>query len=68
MKNLRYRTLKARIAPLLTHEAGATAMEYAFVIALVGLAALGAFMTFGDSVDNMYGMVTSRVTDSLAVD
>ena len=42
-------------------DGAATALEYSLVLGIVVLGALGAFQYFGQSVDGMYGYVSSSV-------
>ena len=45
-------------------QSGATAIEYAFVLALVGIAAVGGYSYFANEMDNLYNYVSSSFQDA----
>ena len=50
-------------ARVLRDETAATAIEYSLILGLVALAAVSAFTLLAQSVDDMYGLVSSSVID-----
>lgn len=46
-------------------ESGATVIEYSFLIALVGLATIGAFSKFSDSMTNLWTFFGSEFTENV---
>ena len=53
------------ISSFLKSEDGTTAIEYAFIVALIGVAAVGAFSNFSTSVNDLWGYVESNFTESV---
>ncbi len=45
-------------------ESGATAIEYGLIAALVSVAAIGALTTMGESLESMFGTVSTALTDA----
>jgi pilus assembly protein Flp/PilA len=45
-------------------EDGATAIEYGLIAALVSVAAIGALTAMGDSLSDMFNMVSSELTSA----
>ncbi len=45
-------------------ESGATAIEYGLIAALVSVAAIGALTAMGDSLSDMFNMVSSELTSA----
>lgn len=54
------------IAKLQTDAAGATAIEYGLIAALVSVASIGALGLTGDSLDSMFSVVASQLGDAVA--
>ena len=50
-------------ARFLHDETAATAIEYSLILGLVAMAAVAAFTLLGQSVGDMYGVVSSNVID-----
>ena len=50
-------------AGFLHDERAATAIEYSLILGLIALAAVTAFTLLGQSVGDMYGVVSSSVID-----
>jgi len=50
-----------KFAELLHDERAATAIEYSLILGLVAMAAVAAFTLLGQSVNDMYGVVSSSV-------
>ncbi len=46
-------------------EEAATAIEYAFLASLVGVAAFATLVTLGDTIETMYGVVAGGVSNSV---
>ena len=46
-------------------ESGATAIEYCFLISLVGVSTIGAYSKFADSLTSMWSYIQSNFTASL---
>ena len=46
-------------------EDGATAIEYGLLLALIAVACLGAFGAFGDSLGNMWGIVSDKSAEAM---
>lgn len=57
--------LPARIRRLLRDTLGATALEYALLAALVGIAAVTAYANLGDTISTNYSDVNSSVSDAV---
>lgn len=55
----------ALIRKLMKDKKGATAIEYGLIAALVSVAAIGALGTMGDSLETMFGSVSTELTNSL---
>ncbi len=45
-------------------EDGSTAIEYGLIAALVSVAAIGALSALGDSLNNIFNMVSSELTSA----
>jgi pilus assembly protein Flp/PilA len=45
-------------------ESGATAIEYGLIAALVSIAAIAALRSMGDSLSNLFGMVSGELSDA----
>ncbi len=52
------------VRTLLRDEAGASAIEYGLIASLVSVAAIGALMQVGGSVNEMFGFVEKQMTDN----
>ncbi len=46
-------------------ESGATAIEYGLIAALVSVAAIGALTPMGESLQTMFGTVSSSMTNAV---
>jgi pilus assembly protein Flp/PilA len=46
-------------------EDGATAIEYGLMAGLIGVAAITAFIIFGDSLKGLFGYVDTRTSSAL---
>ena len=55
----------SKVTKLREDEAGATVIEYAFIVGLIGLAAFGAISNLGDSDEAMFDHVSSSFTKSV---
>lgn len=53
------------LATFVRSEGGATAIEYAFLISMVGVAALTGFVQLGESVGELFGMIMSSFLDAM---
>ncbi len=51
---------------LIQDRSGATAIEYGLIAALVSVAGIAAFGLLGSSLNDLFGLVSSAVTDSVA--
>ena len=49
---------------MLRDEAGATAIEYGLIAALIAVAAITAMGTLGDELDNTFGDVSDELVDA----
>ena len=49
------------IARLLHDESAAAAIDYSLILGLIAMAAVAAFTSLGQSVGDMYGVVSSNV-------
>ncbi len=49
-----------------TGEEATTAIEYAFIAGLVAVAGFATFATLGDTIETMYGVVSSGVSNSVS--
>jgi Flp pilus assembly pilin Flp len=47
-------------------EEAATAIEYAFLASLVGVASFIALVSLGDTIETMYGVVAGGVSNSIS--
>ncbi len=47
-------------------EEATTAIEYAFIAALVAVAGFATFATLGDTIETMYGAVSNGVFNSIS--
>lgn len=54
------------IRKLIKDESGATAIEYGLIAALVSVAAVAALTTLGESLQTMFGMVSTTLDDAVA--
>ncbi|HMB76383.1 MAG TPA: Flp family type IVb pilin [Kiloniellaceae bacterium] len=57
--------MRDTIVKFLKSEDGTTIVEYTFIVALIGLAAIGAFSKFANSVDGLWSFVESSFTNSV---
>ena len=46
-------------------EEATTAIEYAFIAGLIAIAAFATLVTLGDTIETMYGVVSSGVSNSV---
>jgi pilus assembly protein Flp/PilA len=46
-------------------ESGATAIEYGLIAALVSVAAIAALRGMGESLSNLFGLVSGELTDAV---
>ena len=51
---------------LFADESGATAIEYGLIAALVSVAAIGALQAMGGSLESIFGVVSTNLTDAAA--
>jgi pilus assembly protein Flp/PilA len=51
---------------LFADESGATAIEYGLIAALVSVAAIGALQAMGGSLESIFGIVSTNLTDAAA--
>ena len=58
---MRWGRMWASLRRLLKDCRAANAMEYALMLGMIVLAAIGAFQALGDSVDQSYDMVSSHL-------
>jgi pilus assembly protein Flp/PilA len=54
------------IALVMKNKAGATAIEYGLIAALVSVAAIGALEAMGGSLNQMFGTVDTELQDAVA--
>ncbi|KLN61108.1 hypothetical protein WH96_08015 [Kiloniella spongiae] len=52
------------VKTFLTDESGATAIEYGLIAALVSIAALGTLKSLGTSLDTIFGVAESALSDA----
>ena len=52
------------IKAFLFDESGATAIEYGLIAALVSVAAIGALGSLGNSLENIFGIVSTELEDA----
>lgn len=57
--------IRAPFRRLLRDTRGATALEYALIAALVGIAAVTAYANLGDTISTSYSEVNSSVSDAV---
>ena len=57
-------TIMKFINKLLRDEAGATAIEYGLIAALISIAAVGAMSTLGDTLSTTFGTVSTKMSTS----
>jgi pilus assembly protein Flp/PilA len=50
----------------LSDESGATAIEYGLIAALVSVAAIAALTSVGNSLENIFGLVSTELEDAAA--
>ncbi len=43
---------------------GATSIEYVFIVALIGIAAIGGFTQLANEIDDLYGYITQSYSDA----
>jgi pilus assembly protein Flp/PilA len=55
----------ASIARLAKDEAGATAIEYGLIAALIALGIIGSLVALSGNVGNMFNLITDGVTTSM---
>jgi len=65
-KELIMNAMLCRLASLLRSESGPTATEYAVLIAVICVAAIGALSSFGVHMDNLYMDIASTVPQAAA--
>ena len=53
------------IRKLIKDESGATAIEYGLIAALVSVAAVAALTSVGESLQGMFGMVSTTLDDAV---
>ena len=53
------------IANFIEDQSGATAIEYGLIAALVSVAAIGAMTAVGDSLNNIFGEVSTQLDGSI---
>ena len=56
--------MMTKLRTFLTDDSGATAIEYGLIAALVSVAAMGALMTMGNALSNMFGTVSGQLTSA----
>ena len=56
----------AKLAQFVKDEDGATAIEYGLIAALVSVAAIGALTAMGQSLNTMFGTVSSALTTAVS--
>ena len=54
-----------RIQHFCHDESGATAIEYGLIAALVSVAAIAALRGMGESLSNLFGLVSGELTDAV---
>ena len=55
----------ANIKSFITDESGATAIEYGLIAALVSVAAIAALRGMGNSLSNLFGVVSGELTSAV---
>ena len=55
----------ANIKSFITDESGATAIEYGLIAALVSVAAIAALRGMGNSLSNLFGVVSGELTNAV---
>lgn len=53
------------IRKFIADESGATAIEYGLIAALVSLAAIAALQALGESLDSIFGYVSTELNDAI---
>ena len=53
-----------RLKKFSSDESGATAIEYAFVAALISIVSVAAFRGMGDSLSNLFTAFSGHITDA----
>jgi pilus assembly protein Flp/PilA len=56
--------LRARLCDFVSDEAGATAIEYGMIAALIAVGAIAAMTTFGGSLSGMFNTVSDKTGDA----
>jgi len=56
--------LRARLRHFVSDEAGATAIEYGMIAALIAVGAIAAMTVFGGSLSGMFNNVSDRTDDA----
>nr|WP_277754232.1 Flp family type IVb pilin [Porphyrobacter sp. GA68] len=59
--------MPALLNRLVDDTSGATAIEYGLIIALLCVAIIGALSSFGGSVNNMWDLISTRITVAIGV-
>ncbi len=57
--------MENRIEAFCRGEEAATAIEYAFIAAMVAIAGVTTLVTLGNTLETMYGVVSGGVTNSV---
>jgi len=55
----------ANIKSFIADESGATAIEYGLIAALVSVAAIAALRGMGNSLNNLFGVVSGELTNAV---
>jgi pilus assembly protein Flp/PilA len=56
----------ARVSAFVRDESGATAIEYGLMIAMVTLVVVGTWRSMGDSLTNLFTLVSGELSASIA--
>ncbi|HEY0626888.1 MAG TPA: Flp family type IVb pilin [Allosphingosinicella sp.] len=54
-----------RFLRLITDDRGATAIEYALIATLIGIAVIGSVTSLGGEVDNTWGFISNSLSNAV---
>ena len=63
-KRIMFGGLKEKLRVACRDTRGTTAIEYAFIISLIGIAAVGGFSTFANEMEDLYTYISQNYTDA----
>ena len=60
--------MKDQLVAFWKDEEGATAIEYALIAGLIAVVIIGALTALGESIDNLFGVISDKVGDVVTAD